>query len=723
MLDKEKEEGIKNNPASGIQPATDVLKEENIFLIALNDGSIVNQDHSTLGLYYNDTRYLSQMELKVCGLKPVFLSSSVRHSHFDQIELANYFFKAANGRLIPSQSIHLRLLRIIKDALWQRMRLLNFNSFAVDLTLSFSLAADFKDIFEIRGAKRTNRGEFLPARKDKRGVTFTYHGIDGITRLTKVIFEPRPTKITLTEEKAEVIFNLKLPPQKKTYLFTKIIPAEEQETDSTSLKKFFFNKSVEQEKAYMEWQQKTTEIYTDNEFINEAFQRAVTDLKSLTINFDETGRTIAAGIPWYTAPFGRDSLITCWQSLIVNPEITKDNLRFLAHYQGKEINSWSEERPGKILHELRRDEMSRAGVLPYNPYYGSVDSTLWFIILLGAYYRWCEDQEFLEEMATALESCLSWCFNYGDLDGDGYIEYQKESPLGLDNQGWKDSWDAVVDKEANLVSSPIALVEVQAYYYLALLEAARLLKALGRKEEAEQLTQKAKELKIRFNQDFWLKEEDYLIFALDGAKKPVTTIVSNGGQVLFSGILSAQRAQKVAKRLFEEDLYSGWGIRTMSKAEKAYNPMSYHNGSVWPHDNAIIAAGLRRYQFLEELSKLANGLFAALPHFTYRRWAELFCGFTKRGLSGPVKYPVACDPQAWAVGSFFSFIHSLLGLQFQANKLIISKPLLIPGTHMAEIRNLKVGKGKIDLFFEEKDKKVVVYVTEKEGDFKVVLDL
>lgn len=719
MLDTELD--LRNNPGV-VEPATEVLKEGGIFLISLPDGSVLDGGNGNLGLYYNDTRYLSHLEFLVAGQRPVFLSSSIRDSHFAQIELTNPVFNLPDGTMVPAQTIHLRQLRLIKGAFFQRLRLINFNPFPVKLMLRFNLAADFRDIFEVRGSQRRRRGELLPVEVRRQGLVLAYRGLDNLIRTTRITFEPVPTSITGHHDRAEVSFELTLPPQKKIYLHLKIELDAGNTTPGNKISDLFSAATIEQAAAYHQWQRESTRVWTDNSFINAMFQTAVTDLKALQIDYPGEGGIIAAGIPWYTAPFGRDSLITSWQTLILNPALARQTLRFLARYQGKGVDRWREERPGKILHELRRGEMTGCGEVPHSPYYGSIDATLWFIILLAGTYKWTRDDDLLQELADPLRNCLHWCLRYGDLDGDGYLEYLRESPAGLTNQGWKDSWDAVVDREGRLPVGPIALVEVQAYYYLALTEAAHLLSLLGDKPTAAGLKKRAQRLKARFNQDFWLEEEGYLIFALDGEKRPLTTLVSNGGQALFTGILPPERARRVARRLMAADFYSGWGIRTMSKREKAYNPMSYHNGSVWPHDNAIIAAGLRRYQCLDELSRLAAGLFAASPHFNYRRWPELFCGFTRRGLSGPVRYPVACDPQAWAVGSLFSFLHHLLGLELRKQSLFISRPLLLPGTRRVEIRNLAVAGSRLDLAFEEKDGRVMANLLKKEGNLKVIIE-
>ncbi|MGB9661489.1 MAG: glycogen debranching N-terminal domain-containing protein [Moorellaceae bacterium] len=705
-----------------IEPATEVLKEGNIFVVSLPTGEITGKSLGSLGLYHADTRYLDCLELFLQQRKPVFLSSAIRDSHFAQIELTNPEFALPSGQVIPLQTIHIRLLRLIKDAFFQRLRLINFNSFPVTVELDMVFGADYKDIFEVRGTKRPRRGELLPPEVKRWGVKLAYRGLDGLVRTTAISLDPAPTSITAEPGRAAVRYIITLPPQKKVYLHLRIDLDKDLTGDPGLISTGFSAAAIMLAGRYHQWERECTQIITDNTLLNNMLQTAVTDLAALQTEYPGEGKILDAGIPWYAAPFGRDALITSWQTLILNPEIAKNTLRFLARYQGNREDRWREERPGKIFHELRRGEMTRCGEVPHSPYYGSIDATLWFVILLGALYRWTVDQKFLQEMADPLIRCMRWCIWYGDLDNDGYLEYLRESPVGLTNQGWKDSWDAVVDPAGHIPPGPIALVEVQAYYYLALQEAAVLLRVLGEDHMAAHLLRRANRLRQRFVRDFWLEDEGYLIFALDGEKKPIPTLVSNGGQCLFTGILSPDQARQVARRLLADDFYSGWGIRTMSKKEKAYNPMSYHNGSVWPHDNAIIAAGLRRYQCLAELCQVASGLFEASTFFAYNRWPELFCGFTRRGLTGPVRYPIACDPQAWAVGSLFSFLQSLLGLDCRDKAIYINRPLLLPGAKRLEVRNLAVGQGRLDLAFEEKEGQVFCQVLRKEGEVRVIIE-
>jgi glycogen debranching enzyme len=707
------------------QACFEALKEGELFLTTLPDGEIPDGNLGGLGFYYYDTRFLSCFENTLAGHKLVLLSSTNRRGHFGQIELTNPEIVLPGGENIPLQSIHLRLLRVVKGSFYQRLRLINFNEFPVTMGYSMSLAADFVDIFEVRGTTRPRRGYYHEGEKNKDTVTLSYQGLDGVRRFTEIVFEPPPVEINIVEKnKAVVNFQLYLPPQKKVYLSLRVTPYIGERTRSNPASPVigFSSAAIDQSKNHREWKEKCTSYISDNQVFNQIINRAVSDLRSLYTTRAE-GSVVEAGIPWFAAPFGRDALITSWQTLALNPDLAKKSLRYLACYQGKKIDQFNEERPGKIMHELRYGEMTACGESVHNPYFGSVDSTLLFVILLAEVYNWTGDRSLIEDLKGALLGCLKWCRKYGDLDGDGYIEYLSESPCGLVNQGWKDSWNGVIDSDGKLPSGPIALVEVQAYCYKALQGAAGVLEALGDKEKALELRKRAARLQEQFLRDFWVPGEDYLVFALNGDKRPVKTVVSNMGHCLFTGILPADKALKVTRRLFQADMYSGWGVRTMSTREKAYNPMSYHNGSVWPHDNSIIAGGLRKYNLLTHLEQLFSGIYESSLYFPYHRLPELFCGFTRRPIGGPVRYPIACDPQAWAVGSTFLFLQSSLGLSSTPEGLMISKPQLPTWLNSLLVENLRVGGGKVDVEFTRSRGRTYCQLLRKEGDVRVIVDV
>lgn len=709
-----------------VQEATEVLKEGQLFITSLPNGFIPCSNRGELGLYYRDTRFLDCFEIFLEETEPILLSSTTRDSHFAQIELTNKEIIKDHIHL-PLQTLHLRLFRVLEDAMYQRLRIINFSSCAVELGLRMHFRADFRDVFEVRGIPREKRGELLPSFEIDDGFVLAYRGLDDIERYTEIRFSPAPDKVHLRSGCGSALFRLVLPPKKKVYVYQQITPIVEEKkrhyrAAGGKIMISFSRAAESQAKSYARWKRECTFFQSDNTLLNQMLERGITDLRALSTHYPKWGTIIEAGIPWYAVPFGRDALITSWQTLIVNPEIARNSLYFLARLQGKKDDPWRDEKPGKILHEIRWGEMASCGEIPHTPYYGSVDSTLWFIILMGELVRWTGNRSIAEELSGALDMAMLWCEKYGDLDGDGYIEYRRESARGLTNQGWKDSWDSLVDRNGVIPKGPIALVEVQGYYYQALKEGAYLYRLLGREEDARKCEQKAAQLQQQFIRDFWLPEEENLAYALDGEKHPIPTTVSNPGHCLFTGILPPELAHKVAKRLFQPDMYSGWGIRTMSNQEVAYNPMSYHNGSVWPHDNAIIAKGLRRYNYLNLLERLATGLYQAALSFPYYRLPELFCGFTRRGTSGPVHYPIACDPQAWAVGAVYQILHCLLGITSTGEGVFISKPMLPEWINELYVRNMAVGRGKVDLEFTRKEGKTYCNVIDIKGPVRIIFE-
>lgn len=709
-----------------VKNVTEVLKEGRMFLTALPSGEIPCDNPGELGLYYQDTRFLNGHEITLAGTRPLLLSGGTRDSHFAQIELTNREL-AAGTRVLPLQTVHLRISRVLRDSFYQRLRLINFNNSPVDLELGISLNADFLDIFEVRGLMRPCCGKLLEPEVFKQGVRFHYHGLDDKQRFTEVRFSRRPDRVEVNGQRVHLGFNIHLPIRVKQYLFMQVTPRVLESGSgcfltTNDIGQTFYAAARELVEDYQRWSDKCTRFESDNEIFNEMIRFGITDLRALTTHYPGWGYIVEAGIPWYGAPFGRDALITAWQTLMLNPDIARNTLKFLAALQGKDTDAWREERPGKIPHEIRFGEMACAGEVPHTPYFGSVDATLWFIILLSEYYRWTGDLQFLADMAPALDAALQWCVHHGDLDGDGFIEYIKESDRGLVNQGWKDSWDGVIDRRGAIPRGPIALVEVQAYYYLALRRSAGLVRALGNKTGARAMEERADRLQRRFIELFWVPEEKFPAFALDGEKKRVLCTVSNPGHCLFTGILPEEEAAQVVRRLFAADMYSGWGIRTMSAREFPYNPMSYHNGSVWPHDNVIVARGLRRYGMLEELLKMAEGLYRAASFFPYHRLPELFCGFTRRGAAGPVRFPTACDPQAWAVGTVFLLLQTLLGIECRGRSLHIGRPVLPEWLNDIAVCNLRAGGGEVDLEFARRRGRTYCSVTRRQGEVRVVME-
>ena len=476
-------------------------------------------------------------------------------------------------------------------------------------------------------------------------------------------------------------------------------------------------------REYTSWRKQCTRYRTSNVQLSDFLERAILDLRMLTAHDDNGTEYLDAGIPWYSALFGRDALITAYQALAVNTDLAWSTLRGLAVLQGKEDDEWREEEPGKILHEVRVGELARADEIPHTPYYGSVDSTpLWLNLLHGA-YRWTGDLDSVRELWPNVQAALAWIDEHGDMDGDGYIEYRRRSPGGLENQGWKDSDEAIPHPDGTEARPPIALVEVQGYVYQAKRNIARLARALGEHDLADHLDREAAELKDRFNRDFWMEKEGFYCLALDGEKRQVTTITSNPGHCLWSRIVDDDKASKVVRRLVSPALSSGWGIRTLATRQSAYDPIGYHTGSVWPHDNALIAHGMKRYGFDREARQVLDQIALAGAFFPYARFPELFCGFSAEEVPVPVQYPVACRPQAWASGAPLLMIRSYGGLSADApnGRLFIERPHLPSWLYRIEVLGMRVGEARLDLVFTNNEGVTATEVPRKEGEIEVLI--
>jgi len=464
------------------------------------------------------------------------------------------------------------------------------------------------------------------------------------------------------------------------------------------------------------------QVFTSNEQFNDWLNRSAADLRMLTSR-TEHGAYPYAGIPWFSTPFGRDALITALQTLWLNPGLARGVLAFLAAHQAQEEDSRRDAEPGKILHEMRAGEMAALGEVPFARYYGSVDATPLFVWLAGAYYRRSADRSFIQTIWPNIRRALDWIDRFGDRDGDGFVEYSRHSADGLVQQGWKDSDDSVFHHDGSAAQGPIALCEVQAYVYEARREAAALARMLGEERYARHLDQQADTLKQRFNEAFWCEDIGTFAIALDGAKRPCRVRSSNAGHVLATGIADATLARRAARTLLSPDSFNGWGVRTIARGEARYNPMSYHNGSVWPHDSAMVAAGLTRYGDSKDANRIMTGLFDASIALDLHRLPELFCGFDRMRGQGPILYPVACLPQAWASGAVFQLLQASLGVVFSPEKpqLRFYHPQLPDYLHRLEITNLQFADGVIDLAFRRHPRDVGINVLRKEGDIEIAV--
>lgn len=696
------------------------VKEGETFLYTDLEGNLDHGGDYGLGLYSRDTRFLSHFRMTVSGRDPVLLSSSSERGYMSYVDLTNPDLYEGDVLTVPQQTLNIRRIRAINGKLFERVRVKNYNAFPIAVDVEFVLGADFADIFHVRGMLRDEPATVDVPSVDGARLELSATGRDGVRRLTRVTFGVDPDSLTVDDGLATAVFRIRLAPFQTKLVGMTIETLIGEEPPALGE----FDVAVhELRRSYEEWERTSTQIVTDNELFNQLLDRSLRDLRAL---YTETtdGWILAAGIPWYVTVFGRDSLIASHQLLMVNPRPAREALLLLASHQGTKVDDWRDEQPGKILHEIRQGELARAGMIPHTPYFGSVDSTPWFLILFAQHLRWTGDVAFAEKLLPAAEGALEWIDRYGDLDGDGFVEYLCRSPRGMRNQGWKDSHESIVHADGRLAEPPIALAEVQAYVYLAKTRMADVYRRLGRGRDAERLATEAAALKIRFNEAFWMDDEKYFAAALDADKRPVRTVMSNPGHGLYCDVIDTDKAPHLAKRLLAPDMFSGWGIRTMSKAAAAYNPMSYHNGSVWPHDNALIAAGLKRYGFVRSTNRVATALFDAAIQADYFRLPELFCGFTRRTPNRPVSYPVACSPQAWAAGSPFLMLQAMLGVSARAheNLLTVNKPHLPTWLNTVEVRNLTVGGSRLSLVFRREGEITSFSLLSREGDLRVVME-
>jgi glycogen debranching enzyme len=698
------------------------VKEGETFLYCDLEGNLDHGGDYGLGLYHRDTRFLSEFRMTISGRDPVLLSSSSERAYMSHVDLTNPDLYEGDAIMVPQQTLNIRRIRAINGRLFERVRVKNYNGHAISLDLAFSLAADFADIFEVRGMVREEHGELEAPVVNDRVVDFAHLGRDGVRRLTRIEFASTPDRIDEEDDgTVTATFRLHLGPYQTRMLGLTVDPI----TDGVEPAPLEFDVAVHDlRRSYEDWERDSTQVVTDNELFDQLLERSIRDVRALSTRTADGHLMLAAGIPWYVTLFGRDALIAAHQLLSVNPTLARDTLELLARHQGRREDPWRDEEPGKILHEIRHGELAGAGDIPHTPYFGSIDATPWFLILYGAHLRWTGDLDVAQALLPNAEAALGWIDEYGDRDGDGFVEYQTRSPGGIRNQGWKDSHDAIVHADGRMAETPIALAEVQAYVYLAKLRMADVYEALGQEQRAEFLRGQAHELRRRFNDAFWMDDEQYFAGALDRDKRQVRTVMSNPGHALYCDIADPDKARAMAKRLLAPDMFSGWGVRTMSKSAAGYNPMSYHNGSVWPHDNALIAAGLKRYGFVRSTNRVATALFDAAIHADYLRLPELFCGFTRRSPNRPVSYPVACSPQAWAAGAPFLMLQAMLGISARAerNLLTVNEPHLPSWLHTVELRNLRVGSSRITLLFRREGEITSFSLLQRDGDVRVVME-
>jgi glycogen debranching enzyme len=694
---------------------TRVLKQADTFGVFDRYGDIQPTGLGEQGLYHEGTRFLSRLEVRLEGQRPLLLSSTLREDNvLLTVDLTNPDVSLDGRVALLRDTLHLFRSKLLwQGCCYERIRFHNYAHHFVEISIALRFAADFADIFEVRGVKRARRGTLLPAEVEDSRLVLGYRGLDGVVRRTRLQFSPEPTSVT----DSEVGWKIQMDPHSEATVFLTV--SCEAEPPGPAIETYD-QAAAMTAKVLRQAASRTSSIYTSNEQFNDLVNRSLADVHMMVTQTAE-GPFPYAGVPWFSTPFGRDGLITALELLWVNPDIARGVLAFLASTQAKEAMPESDAEPGKIVHEIRRGEMAALGEIPFGRYYGSVDATPLFVILAGAFYDRTGEMAFIEELWPSIEMALEWIDRWGDMDGDGFVEYSRRSAHGLIHQGWKDSEDAVFHADGTLAEGAIALCEVQAYVYAAKTAAAALADRLGKGELAERLQNEAQTLQERFEEAFWCEDLGTYALALDGDKRPCRVKSSNAGQCLFSGIVAPERARRVAETLLHHDSFSGWGVRTVAASEVRYNPMSYHTGSIWPHDNALIAFGLARYGLTAPLFRIVTGLFDSSLFTDLHRLPELFCGFPRRPGEGPTPYPVACAPQSWAASSVFLLLQACLGLSFNAaeQEIRFSYPVLPPFLETVEIKQLRMNGVSLDLVLRRHDQDVGIEVVRKEGEVRI----
>lgn len=702
------------------------VKNDDVFLVTDTlgniSGSLVDDRTASMGLFCGDTRFLSRLELQIEGHSPVLLSGTADKGFLLSVLCTNPTIKDR----FKADTLGIRREIVVNGALFEELEVSNYSTSPVRFEMSLSFNADFVDLFEIRGFNRERRGKLLrlvseetaPERATKQ-LILAYQGLDSSLMESLIQFQHRQpdcfkgyTAVWQLElgshETQKLGYCLKMLTNNKS---TSIINAP-----VTLVQARAAELSEEQN-----WCQQITRIRTDKATVNRVIERAEQDLYLLRQSFGKR-KTVSAGVPWFSTLFGRDALITASQTLMLNPKLARETLTLLATYQGKIADEWREEEPGKILHELRLGEMARCQEIPHTPYYGTIDATPLWLMLYAEYYAWTYDQETLELLWSNALAAMDWIDS--NCQETGYLSYARKSRRGLVNQGWKDSGDCIVNRKGQLATGPIALSEVQAYVYAAKVRLSEIARMKKRLDLADRWQEEARNLKVRFNRDFWMEDQDYCALALDGEGKPVDSITSDPGQCLHLGILTPEKAYSVAERLRAPDMFNGWGIRTLSSLSPAYNPMGYHIGSVWPHDNSLIAMGLRSLGLIDQALEVFQGLLDMTLQQPYQRPPELFCGYERNDDSAPVQYPVACTPQAWATGSIFQLLQMMINLVPDApnNCLRIIDPALPESINQLSLHNLRVGPTLLDLEFERSGNSTACRVAKKRGNLRVVIE-
>ncbi len=670
-----------------------VLMHQDTFAVFDRAGAVCSDLRQEQGVYHRGTRYVSRLDLRIDGERPMTLSSSVvRDNALLAVDLTNPELSRDGKTTVPHGTIHLYRGCVIEDGVChQRLRAHNFSADEISFELQIRLEADFADVFEVRGTPRSRRGKQEPPEQHPDGIAIAYRGLDGVLRRTRLRCHPEPSQV----QAREVRFSLKLGPGEERELTFEVSCTEDGHEEPMPP---FGDVSSRRDAEQDALRDQEARVHSSSGLFDGWLHRAQSDLRMLLTRTKE-GLYPYAGVPWYSTPFGRDGIITALQMLWTQPEVAAGVLRFLAATQATHSSAEEDAEPGKIVHEMRHGEMAALGEVPFGRYYGAVDTTPLFLVLAGEYLHATGDLELVRKLWPSFQAALAWIERYGDRDGDGFVEYARRSRTGLSNQGWKDSFDAVFHADGRLAEGPIALCEVQAYVFAARRAMGLMASALGDEALARDQAARAEELRRRFEAAYWCEELSTYALALDGDKRPCCVQTSNPGHCLAMQLVSPERAHRVATTLTGDAFLSGWGIRTVAMGQPRFNPMSYHDGSVWPHDNALAALGFSNYGIKPAALSVLEHFFLASLSFEARRVPELFCGFPRRPGSGPTLYPVACSPQAWASGSVLMMLRAVLGLDIDGmrGQVTFSNPMLPGFLDVLHLEGLRVGPARIDL--------------------------
>jgi len=708
--------------AGGQVPETRALKQGDTFGVFDAFGDISGTGAGQ-GLYDNGTRHLSHCQLSVAGHRPFLLGSSPGASgHVLTVHLTNPDLRReGNGEqgdlLWPRGLLHLRRTSFLWHKTWfGLLSLVNHGLVPMTLTLDLSFGADFQDLFEVRGTHRVRRGRQLPTQVTGDGMLFGYQGLDGVTRHTVIQVEPAP-QVQPGRCRLEMV----VPPGERRDVHVAVTCGHDRQP--APLREGFDDALAAATAAMEAVRSRLTSVRTSSDLFDEWLERSRSDI-AMMVTETPYGPYPYAGIPWFSTMFGRDGILTALSVLWADPSIARGVLMGLSGTQATTTDPARDSQPGKILHESRGGEMAALGEIPFAAYYGSVDATPLFVLLAGRYFERTGDLATIERLWPHIDAALAWIDRDGDADHDGFVEYARATDRGLANQGWKDSYDAVFHADGTLAEGPIALCEVQAYVYAAKRHAADMAMALGDGRRARSLRREAERLQMAFEQMFWCEDLGVYALALDGAKRPCRVVSSNAAQCLISGIASAEQARRIAETVMRDDMFSGWGLRTIREGEARYNPMAYHNGSVWPHDTALVALGLARYGLKDQVVRLAEGLFGAAQQFELRRLPELFCGFGRRQSEEPTRYPTACSPQAWASASALLMVQALLGLEIdgRTKRVTLRHPRLPAPLEWMRFTKIVVHDAELDLLCERRGDDVGTSVTRRRGDVTLVTE-